>query len=195
MAFFETFGATHCVITSYSIHYTKLYEVGEGKFFDPAKYFIVCANIIGSCYGSTGPLSINSKTGEPYYRSFPQITVRDQVKAHEILRKHLGIDKIYLILGCSIGGHQALEWTITNPGIFDHAFFVATNAINSPWVNAFNTSQRMSIEADHTFYDDEPEGGEKGMKAARAIALISYRNRNAYNLTQAENSNDSYNFV
>ena len=151
--------------------------VGEGKFFDPAKYFIVCANILGSCYGTTGPLSINPKSGKPYYRSFPLITVRDQVKCHEILRKHLGINSIEIILGCSIGGHQAIEWAISNPPLIKNAFFVATTAVNTPWVSAFNEAQRMAIEADQTFYDDNPNGGELGLKSARAMALISYRNR------------------
>jgi homoserine O-acetyltransferase len=169
--------------------------VGEGYFFDPDKYFIVCANILGSCYGTTGPLSINPETGNPYYRTFPQITVRDQVKAHEILRKHLGINKINLILGCSIGGHQALEWTISNPDLFDNAIFVATNAVSAPWTTAFSQSQRLAIEADYTFFEDRPDGGTKGLKAARSIALLSYRNRNAYNKTQAEtddNKTDNY---
>ncbi len=164
--------------------------VGEGYFFDPDKYFIICANILGSCYGSTGPLSIKPNTDRPYYRSFPQITVRDQVKAHEILRKYLGINSIYLILGCSIGGHQALEWTISNPDLFDHAIFVATNAVNTPWVTAFDESQRLAIEADPTFFEDKLNGGEKGLRAARSIALLSYRNQNAYNKTQAEDSID-----
>jgi len=169
--------------------------VGEGFFFDPQKYFIVCANILGSCYGSTGPLSINPKTGKPYYRSFPQVTVRDQVKAHEILRLHLNIDKIFLVLGCSIGGHQALEWTISNPNLFEKAIYVATNAVNTPWVAAFNESQRLAIQADQTFFEDTHEGGSAGMKAARSMALISYRNRNAYNKTQAEdNSNKTDNY-
>lgn len=160
--------------------------VGKGKFFDPDKYFIVCANILGSCYGTTGPLSDNPITGKPYYSSFPQVTVRDQVKAHEVLRKHLKIDKIYLVLGCSIGGHQALEWTISNPDLFDHAIYVATNAVNTPWVIAFNESQRLAIQADVTFGENRPDAGSAGLKAARSIALLSYRNRNAYNKTQAE---------
>lgn len=160
--------------------------VGEGKFFNPKEYFIVCANILGSCYGSTGPLSINPETNNPYYTNFPEVTVRDQVKAHEILRVHLGIDKIHLILGCSIGGHQALEWTISNPDTFEYAIYVATNAVNSPWVTAFNESQRLAIVADQSFNEGQPSGGANGMKAARAMALISYRNRYAYNTTQAE---------
>ncbi|PKP11471.1 MAG: homoserine O-acetyltransferase [Bacteroidetes bacterium HGW-Bacteroidetes-4] len=160
--------------------------VGEGHFFDPKHYFIVCANILGSCYGSTGPLSTNPLTGTPYYLDFPLVTVRDQVQAHELLRTHLGIDKIHLVLGCSIGGHQALEWTISNPALFDHAIYVATNAVNTPWVTAFNESQRLAIEADPTFFEKRPNGGARGMKAARSMALISYRNPNAYNKTQAE---------
>ena len=164
--------------------------VGEGKFFDPAKYFIVCANILGSCYGTTGPLSINPATGKPYYRDFPLITVRDQVKCHEILRKYLGINSIEIILGCSIGGHQAIEWAISNPPLIKNAFFVATTAVNTPWVSAFNEAQRMAIEADQTFYDDNPNGGELGLKSARAMALISYRNRETFNRTQAEDPND-----
>lgn len=164
--------------------------VGEGYFFDPEEYFIVCANILGSCYGSTGPLSINPNTGKPYYRTFPQVTVRDQVNAHELLREYLGIESIYLILGCSIGGHQALEWTISNPDLFEHAIYVATNAVNTPWVTAFDESQRLAIEADSTYFEDRPNGGEKGLKAARSIALLSYRNRNAYNKTQAEESSE-----
>jgi homoserine O-acetyltransferase len=164
--------------------------VGKGYFFDPEKYFIVCANILGSCYGTTGPLSVNPKTGTPYYRSFPLVTVRDQVKAHEILREHLGIEHIYVILGCSIGGHQALEWTVSHPDLFEHAIFVATNAVNTPWVAAFDESQRLAILADPTYFDDRPDGGSKGMKAARSMALISYRNRNAYNKTQAEDDVD-----
>jgi len=164
--------------------------IGEGKFFNPEQHFIVCANILGSCYGSTGPLSINPKTGEPYYRTFPQVTVRDQVNAHEILREHLGIHKIFVVLGCSIGGHQALEWTISNPDLFEHAIYVATNAVNTPWVAAFNESQRLAILADPTYFADRPDGGSNGLKAARSIALLSYRNRNAYNKTQSEETDD-----
>ncbi|MCQ2375487.1 MAG: homoserine O-acetyltransferase [Salinivirgaceae bacterium] len=160
--------------------------IGEGKYFDPNKYFIVCANILGSCYGTTGPLSINPKTGKPYYRSFPLTTVRDQVRAHEVLRKHLGIKSIWLILGCSIGGHQALEWCVSNPNLIKTAIFVATNAKTTPWVTAFNEAQRMSILADPTYQNDTPDGGAAGLAAARAMALISYRNREIYNRTQSE---------
>ena len=91
--------------------------VGEGKYFDPRKYTIVCANILGSCYGSTSPLSINPKTGKPYMLSFPKTTVRDIASCHELLRKELGIGEIDLLVGGSVGGFQALEWSIMNKEI------------------------------------------------------------------------------
>src|SRR3954463_10486845 len=86
--------------------------VGYDCVIDPAKYFIVCANIIGSCYGSTGPVSINPETGKPYYNQFPMITIRDMVKAHILLREHLGIEDIFLLMAGSMGGYQALEWAV-----------------------------------------------------------------------------------
>ena len=94
--------------------------VGKGKYYDTSRYFVVCANIIGSCYGTTGPLSTNPETGKPYYRAFPQITVRDLANAHELLRQHLGIDRIHTLIGGSIGAFQALEWAIINPDVSEH---------------------------------------------------------------------------
>ena len=86
--------------------------VGPGHIIDPEKHFVVCANILGSCYGTTGPLSINPATQAPYYSSFPLVTIRDMVKAHILLREHLGIEKIFLLMGGSMGGYQAMEWCI-----------------------------------------------------------------------------------
>jgi len=164
--------------------------VGKGLTFDPDKHFIVCANIIGSHYGTTGPLSINPETGKAYYRDFPFITVRDLVNAHKILADYLKIDKIHILTGGSVGGHQAVEWAIMQPERIENLFLIATNARFSPWGIAFSTSQRMAIEADPTFFEDRPDGGRKGLETARSIALISYRNAIAYNKTQAENSDD-----
>lgn len=160
--------------------------VGEGKLMDPEKHFIVCANILGSCYGSTGPLSTNPETGLPWFRSFPVITIRDQVNAHEVLRKHLGIRKIHTILGGSIGGFQALEYAIMYPEIFKNLVFIASSVKSSPWSVAFNQSQRMAIEADPSYFEERPYGGINGLKAARSIALLSYRNEQVYNRTQLE---------
>jgi homoserine O-acetyltransferase len=164
--------------------------VGPGKFYDPEKYFIVCANYIGSCYGSTGPLSVNPATGKPWYRSFPDITVRDMVQGHERVRKHLGIEHIHTVIGGSIGGFQAVEWSISQPGLFSHTVLIACNEKSRPWAIAFNESQRMAIEADHTFYEDRKGGGDAGLMAARSMALLSYRNGKAYNLTQSEENDD-----
>lgn len=160
--------------------------VGEGKCFDPEKHFIVCANYIGSCYGSTGPMTHNPETGKPYFLSFPEVTVRDMVNAHELLRQYLGIKRINAIVGGSIGGFQALEWSIMNPTLFDHLILIACCAKASPWAIALNESQRLSIQADQTFALEQLHGGDNGLIAARSIALTTYRSGFAYNLTQAD---------
>jgi homoserine O-acetyltransferase len=164
--------------------------IGEGKLYDTSKYYIVCANILGSCYGSSGPLEINPNTGKPYYLSFPQFTIRDLVSAHEILRKHLGITKIHTCIGGSLGGQQAMEWAIMNPELIEHLVLLATNAFHSPWGIAFNEAQRMAIKADPTWDHESPDAGQAGMSAARAIALLSYRNYYTYKHSQSEDNPD-----
>jgi homoserine O-acetyltransferase len=163
--------------------------VGKEKFFNPEKYFIVCVNMLGSCYGTTGPLSINPKTGEPFYGEFPVITVRDMVKTLIAVRKHLNIDSIFMALGFSMGGQQLLEWVLHEPTIFKNILLGATNIKHSPWGIAYNESQRLAIEADSTFGDKTKDAGLKGMIAARSIGLLSYRNYVAYCKTQIENDN------
>ena len=160
--------------------------IGEGLLFDTSRYFVVCANIPGSCYGSTGPLTVNEFTGEPWYLDFPLLTIRDVVNALDLLRRHLGIKRIKMITGASVGGQQALEYTIMFPGLIEKLVFIASNARQSPWAIAFNESQRLALEADPSFRIRNPFGGREGLKAARAIALLSYRNSVAYNNTQSE---------
>jgi homoserine O-acetyltransferase len=150
--------------------------VGAGHVIDPEKYFIVCANILGSCYGTTGPLSTNPETQQPYYNSFPLITVRDMVKAHILLRKHLGIEKILLLMGGSMGGYQAMEWCVMEHEVIDNLFLLATSASESAWGIATHTAQRLSIEADATWNTPSADAGAKGLKAARAIGMLTYRN-------------------
>jgi homoserine O-acetyltransferase len=162
--------------------------VGEGHFYDPEKYFIVCANFLGSCYGTTGPMSVNPRTGKPWLNDFPHITVRDLVQAHELLRIHLGIEKIHTVIGGSIGGLQSLEWAILNPDLFENVILIACSERTSPWVIAFNESQRLALMADPTFLSGK--GGVEGLKAARSIALLTYRSAEAYNRTQAEHDNE-----
>lgn len=162
---------------------------GAKDFFNPDEHFIVCANILGSPYGSTNPLSVNPVTGQPYYLAFPEITIRDMVKAHRLLATHLGINHIEILIGGSLGGQQAMEWAIAEPEKIKNLILIATNAKHSPWGIAFNESQRLAISTDRTFYANTPSGGEKGLKAARSIALLSYRGYKAYNITQQEDSN------
>jgi homoserine O-acetyltransferase len=163
---------------------------GEGSFFNPDEHFVVCANILGSPYGTTNPLSVNPDTDEPYYLSFPQFSIRDVVKAHQLLADSLGIDGIHILIGGSLGGQQALEWSIDQPERIKNLILIATNAKHSPWGIAFNESQRMAITSDRTFYANTPRGGAKGLKAARSFALLSYRNYKTYSLTQQEETAD-----
>ena len=159
---------------------------GDKDYFNPDDHFIVCANIIGSPYGSTNPLSINPVTGQPYYLAFPQLTVRDLVKAHQLLADHLQIGNIEILLGGSLGGQQSLEWSIMEPERIKNLILIASNAKHSPWGIAFNESQRLAISTDRTFYANKPDGGKKGLKAARSIALLSYRSYKTYSVTQQE---------
>lgn len=152
--------------------------VGTGHIINPEKYFIVCANIIGSCYGSTGPLSTNPETNKPYYNSFPFITIRDMVNAHILLRKHLGIEKIFLLIGGSMGGYQAMEWCLMENNIAGRLVLLATSAAESAWGIATHTAQRLAIEADCTWGNNSVGAGAKGLKAARAIGMLTYRNYN-----------------
>lgn len=150
--------------------------VGSGLAFDTDKYFVVCANIIGSCYGSSGPLTIDPSTGSPYYSSFPEITIRDMVNAHIVLRKHLNISKIHLLVGGSMGGYQCLEWAYAEPDIISQLFLLATSAAESAWGIAIHTAQRMALTADATWKDRKTDAGKNGVKAARAIGMLTYRN-------------------
>lgn len=160
--------------------------VGENCLVDPEKYFIVCANIIGSCYGSTGPLSTDPRTGKPYYSSFPNVTIRDMVSAHMLLRKELGIDAIQLLVGGSMGGYQVLEWAIMEPGVIKKIFLIATSPSESAWGVAVHTAQRLAIEADQTWKDYTAEAGARGLKAARAIGMLTYRNYNTFQEKQTD---------
>ena len=163
---------------------------GKNDLFNPNDYFIICANILGSNYGTTNPLSINPTTGQPYFLNFPEITVRDLTNAHEQLAIALGIENIAILIGGSLGGQQALEWAIISPQRIKNLILLATNAQHSPWGIAFNESQRLAITSDRTFYANKADGGAKGLKTARSIALLSYRSYESYDKTQHEQDLD-----
>ena len=160
--------------------------IGPGRVIDPERHFIVCANIIGSCYGSSGPLSANPATGQPYYRSFPQVTIRDIVHAHMLLRKHLSIEQIGLLVGGSMGGYQVLEWSLMEPERIGRLFLLCTGAAESAWGIAVHTAQRLAIEADASWEEPQAAAGAKGLKAARAIGMLSYRNYKTFVRTQTD---------
>ena len=170
------------------------HTVEEGCFLDPKKYFTVCANFLSSHYGTTGPLSVNPATGEPWYGDFPLVTVRDMVRAHQLLAGHLGISRVKLLIGSSIGGFQCLEWCVMQPDFAEHAAFIATTPRTKPWASAFNESQRMAIECDPSFGERKAEAGLGGMATARSIALLSYRGGMAYDKTQEDSAPDEVSF-
>lgn len=160
--------------------------VGKGKFFNPEHEYIICVNMPGSCYGSIGPLDTNPNTDAPYYHDFPLFTTRDMIRSYQLLKTHLGIQKIKVGIGGSMGGQQLLEWAIEEPELFENIIPVATNAFHSPWGIAFNASQRMAIETDTTWNEKNKSAGLNGMQTARSIALLSYRNYFTYDWSQSE---------
>ncbi len=149
--------------------------VGPGKMFDPEKYVIICANNLGSCYGTTGPASTIPGTHNLYGKSFPLLTTRDMTKALDLLREHLKIEKIHVLIGGSMGGQISLEWAIMNPELVENLIPIATNARHSAWGIAFNEAQRLALH-----------GNEFGLQAARAIALLSYRGYDAFEKAQTD---------
>jgi homoserine O-acetyltransferase len=147
--------------------------IGENKVIDPRKHFIICANFLGSCYGSTGPDSINPETGKPYQQDFPIITIRDIVRQHLAILESLGIEKVSLGIGGSMGGMVLLELATMVPDLFDKIIPISVAASHSAWRIAFSSVIRKMIE---TFGKELGEDGYKqGMQLARQIAMTSYR--------------------
>ncbi len=160
--------------------------IGDQCILNPEQYFIVCANILGSCYGTTGPQSIDPRTGQQYLDRFPFVTIRDMVTAHQLLFRFLRLRKIHLLVGGSMGGYQALEWTVTEPSLIERLFLLATSARETAWGIAIHTAQRLAIEADHSWKNGSADAGLQGLRAARAIAMLTYRNYQTYQLTQED---------
>jgi homoserine O-acetyltransferase len=160
--------------------------IGTDCLFNPDEHYIICANMLGSCYGSSSAMDINPLTGEPYFHDFPVYTIRDIVGTLELLRQHLQIKHIEVLLGGSMGGQQALEWAILKPDIFTYLIPIATNSRHSSWGIAFNESQRLALAADPTWKERRVDAGHAGLKAARSIAMLSYRHYDTYVEFQTE---------
>ena len=163
--------------------------VGENCVINPKDHFIVCVNIIGSCYGSSGPLTIGSENNQPYYSSFPVVTIRDMINSFILVRKKLGIGKIKLLMGGSMGGYQVLEWCLMEPAVIQNSFVITTSASESAWGIAIHTAQRLAIEADQTWKDNSADAGKLGTKAARAIGMLTYRNYKIFHDRQTDPDN------
>jgi homoserine O-acetyltransferase/O-succinyltransferase len=151
--------------------------IGPGKAFDTDQYFVICSNVLGGCRGSTGPASINPRSGKPYALEFPVITVKDMVDAQRHLVDHLGIDRLLAVAGGSMGGMQALQWVASYPARVRSVIPIATTATHSPQQIAFNEVGRQSIMADPNWNDGNYYGGAlpaKGLSVARMVGHITY---------------------
>ncbi|MCG9479126.1 MAG: homoserine O-acetyltransferase [Actinomycetia bacterium] len=154
------------------------FMIGPGKPFDTDKFFIICANVLGGCKGSTGPSSINPETGKPYGVSFPPITISDMLKPQKELLKHLGITKLLAVAGGSMGGMLALQWAKSYPNQTEAAIFIATAASHTAQAIAFNSVGRYAIISDPNWkrgnYYPQENKPLVGLKIARMIGHITY---------------------
>ena len=151
--------------------------IGPGKAFDTNKYFVICSNVIGGCKGSTGPSSINPKTGKPFALEFPIVTISDMVNAQRHLIEHLGIKSLLSISGGSVGGMQVLQWAVSYPDMVRSAIPIATAARQSAQGIAFDVVGRRAIMSDPNWNNGNYYNGEipkDGLSLARMIGHITY---------------------
>jgi homoserine O-acetyltransferase len=151
--------------------------IGPGKAFDTNRFFVICSNVLGSCYGTTGPSSIEPGTGRPYGLRFPVVTIRDMVALQRALLVHLGIDNLLAVAGGSLGGMQALQWTVSHPQQVRSAIVIACTHRHSAQQIAFNEVARQAIMADPEWKNGDYYGGEGpklGLAVARMVGHVTY---------------------
>src|SRR2546421_2422928 len=159
--------------------------IGPGRFFDTSRYFVICSNILGGCYGSTGPSSLDAHTGRPYGLRFPVITIRDMVDAQRKLVEHLGVSKLAMVAGGSIGGQQALEWAVAYPELVEKVIVVAATAALTAQGVAFSEVQRQAIMSDLRWQQGDyapDKGPDAGLAIARILAMITYQSEESMEL-------------
>lgn len=155
--------------------------IGRGRAIDTDRYAVLCANILGSCYGTTGPTSSDPSTGHPYGATFPEITVGDMVAAQRALVRDLGITRLASVAGGSLGGLQVLEWAAQAPEMVASIVPIGCGIAHQPWQIAFNEVARQAIRTDPAWnggsYTTQPS---QGLALARMIAMISYRSAESF---------------
>ncbi len=156
---------------------------GRGQALDPDRDFVVCANILGSCYGTTGPSSTDPATGRPWLGDFPAYTVRDMVRLQRELLRALGVNRVRMVIGGSLGGMQTLEWALMYPELVEAIVPIANPSRHSPWAIGLSEAQRQAIFADPLWkggrYDPERPPAA-GLAAARMMAMCTYRSRDSF---------------
>jgi homoserine O-acetyltransferase len=157
--------------------------IGAGKTFDPARDYIICANILGSCYGTTGPVSLKPGSSQRYRADFPRVSVRDMVELQRTLLDALGVEFIELVTGPSLGGMQALEWALMYPERVGSVVPIGVGGRHSAWCIGISEAQRAAIAADPNwkggFYSDDAPP-EQGLSAARMMAVCTYRSWDSF---------------
>ncbi len=154
--------------------------IGDGKAIDTRKYFVICTNVLGSCFGSTGPMSANYPSEEPYRLRFPVVTVKDMIRAQMQLLSSLGIHHLRAIVGGSMGGMQALQFAVDYPNFADDIISLAATYATRPWTMSFNKVAMEAIRRDPRFKhgnyarDDFKEEGLDGLAIGRIAGHISY---------------------
>lgn len=152
--------------------------VGPGKAIDTERYFVICPNVLGGCQGTTGPASIDPASGRPYGSDFPVVTVRDMVRVHKLLLDHLGIERVHMVIGGSMGGMQTLEWGACFSPVTDGIIAIATPGRSGPQSIAYNEVGRRSIMMDSDWHGGDyyhTEGPVNGLAVARMVGMITYQ--------------------